>query len=107
MAWSRQTAHETWANPIPLNNALDRDTQNVSRRRRLAYLLRETVRGITTRDRLTKCGHCRIAPDVTLVRGAADCSTWFSGLMHCGLSWCCPVCSSKIAARRAEELSQA
>jgi hypothetical protein len=27
--------------------------------------------------------------------------------MHCGLSWCCPVCSSKIAARRAEELSRA
>lgn len=93
----------TW----PTQEALDRDTQNVSRRRKLTYLLRETVRDITERERLRKCGHCRIAPDVTLVRASAGCSAWFIGLMHCGLSWCCPVCSSKIAARRAEELFRA
>src|SRR5687767_384563 len=80
--------------------ALDNDTENVSRRKRGMYLLRETMREITQRERLRKCGHCRYAPYVWLVRGTAGGSAWYTGLVLCGSSWCCPVCSSKIAAGR-------
>lgn len=85
--------------------ALDKNTENVSGSKRYAYLLRETMRSVTQRARLGKCGHCRIAPMafvVTHPNGGA----YYSGLAVCGSAWCCPVCSGRIAAERAAELVQ-
>lgn len=35
-----------------------------------------------------------------------DRGAWFSGLMQCGSVWICPVCASKVAEGRAEELQR-
>jgi len=67
---------------------------------------------MTKLDRVRKCGYVtvggdgggpglRVSPDP---KGGGNIAG-FSGLLTCGSVWACPVCSAKIATRRAEELA--
>ena len=87
--------------------SLVKNTRNVStphaEGRRLRYALREVVRDRSTQKRVQKCGRVRVAEHVTIRRGAHG--AHYSGVMSCGSVWLCPVCASKIAARRNREVT--
>lgn len=71
----------------------------------MRYSLRDKLRGLSTHSRVQKCGHRRIAGAVTIRKGPGG--AHYSGVMSCGLVWLCPVCASKIAARRNGEVTRA
>lgn len=81
------------------------------RRRRERHKLRYELRSLTELKRVKKCGYCTAGGDgkgpglrVT-VDGKGGAIAGFSGLTTCGSVWVCPVCSAKIATRRAEDLA--
>jgi hypothetical protein len=57
------------------------------------------------RDRQRSCGRTVVGHEAQLVRGPHGAR--FAGLECCGSIWSCPVCSAKILAGRAEELTAA
>ena len=66
---------------------------------RRSWLWREA--GLET---VRKCGRVRIAPSVGLrVAGGV---AGYSGLHTCGSVWACPVCASKVLARRSIEIAE-
>jgi|GEM_PF-1508066 len=73
--------------------------------RRGLYALRDDLRRHQGRNRLVGCGRMRISPTVQIWlepgRRAA-----FSGVLHCGLLWGCPVCAQKLVAHRANDLQK-
>lgn len=71
----------------------------------MRYSLREVVRHVSTEKRVQKCGRCRVAEFVTIRSGPGG--AHYSGVMSCGAVWLCPVCASKIAARRNAEVTRA
>lgn len=84
-------------------------------RRRERHQLRGKLRSLTRIDRVGKCGWVTVGPGGTGEggpglrvspdpRGGADIAG-FSGLATCSSVWACPVCSAKIATRRADELA--
>jgi Replication protein len=79
---------------------------NRRKRARLRHLLRE----ITTLSRLRDCGAKTVnglgGPNLRITGSGQERVAGYAGLTTCGSVWSCPVCSAKIAARRAEELSQ-
>lgn len=88
---------------------LDKNTESVSAQRtdgrRLRYQLREVLRDVSLEKRVQKCGRCRVSENVTIRRGSHG--AHYSGVMSCGAVWLCPVCASKIAARRNAEVTRA
>lgn len=85
--------------------ALDKNASRVSAAsvaRRQRYQLRDGLQSITTISRVEKCGRCRVAEQVAI--RVDDGRAHFSGISSCGSVWCCPVCASKIAARRGAEV---
>lgn len=66
------------------------------------YGLRTALATRSTLPRVRKCGRCRRAPKVGV--RCTDQNAGYSGLVTCGSIWVCPVCSRKIAAKRAVEV---
>lgn len=79
-------------------------------RRRARYELRGRLWDVTGVERCKGCGRVSVAQDGTVGLRVAEGmdgdsrKAGFSGLATCGSVWCCPVCASKIAAKRAEDL---
>ena len=67
---------------------------------------RNSLQEVTTMPRLKACGQVSMVDggEVEVRRG--DGSAAYAGLVTCGSVWMCPVCSSKIARERAEELTR-
>ena len=74
-------------------------------------MLRHRLRRLSTLKRVRKCGYCTAGaegggPGLRLTANPKGGNiAGFSGLATCGSVWACPVCSAKIATRRAEELA--
>src|SRR4051795_2628410 len=82
--------------------------KRVNRRKR--GQLRHELRGTTTLSRLQDCGAKTVTgfggPILRISGEGDERIAGYAGLVTCGSVWACPCCSAKIAARRAEELSQ-
>lgn len=90
-------------------STIAQDRARASRRQRFAR--RRELQQITSLERVRKCGVVPVgetgAPTVALVTSPDGSRTaGLSGLSTCGSVWACPQCSAKVAARRAEELTQ-
>jgi len=89
------------------------ENQDQARRDRrgtaFGYLTR--LWNMTSLERVKKCCRCSVigAGKGPTLRGSMDSNgqrrAAFSGLTRCGSVWVCPVCSRKVAARRADEVS--
>jgi Replication protein len=88
---------------------LDLHGRRRGNRRRRSHL-RHQLRGLTSLPRLRDCGAKTVnglGGPILRVSGAdAKRVAGYAGLVTCGSTWACPCCAAKIAARRAEELSQ-
>lgn len=71
-------------------------------RRRRRHELRSHLWGLSSLERVRKCGRVSRADGVGLRIGREGAG--FSGLVSCGSVWGCPVCAAKIAAARATDL---
>jgi hypothetical protein len=67
------------------------------------YGLRAALWRRSSLPRVRKCGRCRRSAGGVVVR-ASEGRAGFAGLVTCGSVWVCPVCSRKVAARRALEV---
>jgi Replication protein len=78
--------------------------------RRTRSAVRGQARGVTGLSRLRDCGAKTVnglgGPILRITGAGEDRVAGYAGLVTCGSVWACPVCAGKIAARRAEELSQ-
>lgn len=75
-------------------------------RREARYRLRWLLRDVTSLGkRVEACGMPLGVSDVA-TKLSADRVAHYAGLMTCGNIWACPVCSAKIRAARAAEISQ-
>nr|WP_244960309.1 protein rep [Actinomyces faecalis] len=85
---------------------LGKDANNSSPRAQ-RYDLRRGIQRFTDLERVRKCGRCsRGEGDLVSLRSADDGSgAGWGNLTTCGSVWACPVCSAKIAARRASDLA--
>ena len=87
----------------------DRETRRRTNRRQRSRL-RHQLRGVTTLSRLADCGAKTITgfggPILRITGTDEERVAGYAGLVTCGSCWACPTCSAKIAARRADELSQ-
>lgn len=83
------------------------DARSESRIKR--YMLQSASASVLKGERVCKCGRVRISDYVGVMTGSVDGSnrSHYAGLMQCGSVWHCPVCSAKIAERRATELREA
>lgn len=71
------------------------------------YDARRRLGTVTSLKRLAKCGKVSCGEEgEVLLRAGADNAGGYGGLTTCGSVWACPVCSAKISARRAVELTQ-
>lgn len=69
------------------------------------YIGRQALRGVTTQRECFDCGRLfRLNESEGVGLRVADGSAGFSGLVTCGRIWYCPVCNSKVMARRALEV---
>lgn len=72
------------------------------------FLGRAALRTVTADPRCFDCGRRSVRPGGGVeVRKRADGVVGFAGVFTCGKVWLCPVCNSKIAARRAIEIGVA
>lgn len=63
---------------------------------------------VSTLDRCRKCRRTSVRDGGHVgVRHSAELGAGFSGLATCGSVWACPLCSARIAAKRAAEVAQA
>jgi len=67
------------------------------------HKLRREAGKLLPGERVVSCGVKRVSEIVTLWRDSAGGCYW-QGVETCGSIWTCPVCSAKIAAKRAEEV---
>jgi hypothetical protein len=74
-------------------------------RRRWRHERRRFLWLASARERVRKCGRVRLPGD-TVIR-VRDGVAHYAGLASCGDVWVCPVCSAKIRAVRAAEISDA
>jgi len=86
--------------------------QQRKRKQRLTrWVLRHRLRRLTKLKRVRKCGYCTAGaegggPGLRLTADSEGGNiAGLSGLTTCGSVWACPVCSAKIATRRADELA--
>lgn len=70
------------------------------------YGVRSQLWGVTTLKRVRNCGRVPVDPNGSVALRVGPGNSGFAGLVTCGSVWACPVCSWKIAGRRAEELTQ-
>jgi Replication protein len=93
----------------PAAQKLDLNGRRRANRRRRSYL-RHQLRGLTSLPRLRDCGAKTVnglgGPLLRVSGADGDRVAGYAGLVTCGSTWACPCCAAKIAARRAEELSQ-
>jgi len=83
------------------------DAESVRENRRgERYLSRRVLRGITSLERVRKCGRVGHDTQGAGVVENAGIAHW-SGLCTCGSIWACPVCSAKVRATRADEIARA
>lgn len=68
---------------------------------------RQALRRITTDLRCHDCGRATINPGGAVGVRRTDTVVGFAGLATCGRIWLCPVCNSKVMARRAIEVGAA
>lgn len=96
-AGARRLALENYANNFspPL-------TRRVSR-----YARRGVLWNLSTLERVRKCGRTRHGVQGVALRRTAGGVVGYSGVCTCGSVWACPVCNSKIMARRALEIGGA
>lgn len=104
---SESSAPKSGAPEAPPGASLENIANNLSRENRnRRYNRRTGLWGVTTMPRCRACGRrVRTANgevDIRLTDGVAG----FAGLVTCGSVWVCPVCSSKIMARRALEIGR-
>jgi hypothetical protein len=71
------------------------------------YLRRAGLWRLSSLPRLRCCGCRRASADSDVVLRSVDGVAGLAGLQSCGSVWVCPVCSAKIAARRALEVQAA
>src|SRR3954471_20842983 len=99
-----------YANRVsPAGQTADRQRRRRANRRRRGQL-RHQVRRVTSVSRLRDCGAKTVnglgGPILRVSGTDEDRVAGYAGLVTCGSVWACPVCAAKIAAGRAEELSQ-
>src|SRR4051794_40794675 len=99
-----------YANRVsPAGQTRDISVRRRSNRRKRGQL-RLQLRGTTTLPRLQDCGAKTVnglgGPILRITGEGDERIAGYAGLVTCGSVWACPCCSAKIAARRAEELSQ-
>lgn len=63
--------------------------------------------GVSTLDRVRKCGRTRHETAGVVLRRTGAGVVGYAGVCTCGSVWACPVCSSKVMARRALEIGSA
>lgn len=86
----------------PLENYANNSSPSPRNRR---YTLRSSLWALSSLQRLKSCGrHVRTGSGKVGVRMSPGLGAGFSGLVSCGSVWCCPVCSSKVSARRCVEI---
>jgi len=76
-------------------------------RRRARYTLREVLWRESGLPRVRGCGRRRLAVERPVRVRIAGNVAHYAGVQVCGSIWSCPVCSAKIRAHRAAEISQA
>jgi hypothetical protein len=99
-----------YANRVsPAAQRLELNGRRRANRRRRGHL-RHKLRGLTSLPRLRDCGAKTVnglgGPILRVSGEGSECVAGYAGLVTCGSTWACPVCAAKIAARRADELSQ-
>jgi len=91
------------------NSSAPSDQEKRESRRSARYEARQRLWSVTKLDRLVHCGNHAISSDgsvmLRLTTSSSGNVAGFAGLQTCGSVWSCPVCSAKIASRRAEELA--
>ncbi len=75
--------------------------------RKARYDWRSSLWKASTLPRCRKCGKVSRTDDGTVGVRSSNGRAGFAGLVTCGSVWVCPVCSSKILARRALEIGAA
>lgn len=97
--------------------ALGNDTRNVSARpapdaqrrgRRIVrrYKLLDTAAQLLPGHRVAWCGRLVLGESVTVLYHAEHASASYGGVAACGSVWLCPVCATRIAIARADELAR-
>lgn len=81
--------------------------ESVQDRRSLRYVARSWLWTATRLERVRDCGRTAVLPGGSVMVKEVGGSAGFGGVATCGSCWVCPVCSAKIAARRALEVAQA
>lgn len=76
------------------------------------YSARRVLWSESSIKRVRTCGHHGVMPDGNVAvklsgAGTPDARAGFSGVATCGSTWACPVCSQKIACKRAADLGAA
>lgn len=75
--------------------------------RKARYMARSALWNVSTLPRCRQCGRTVRNDSGEVGVRVSDGHAGFSGLVSCGSVWVCPVCSSKIMARRALEVGAA
>lgn len=75
--------------------------------RRTRYAGRIALRSITTVERCGDCGRKSVTSGGLVGVRVSEGRAGYAGLSTCGRVWLCPVCNSKIMARRSLEIAQA
>lgn len=66
----------------------------------------EALRDFTTLPRIKACNRVPVGPLVSLHEGGENIRAGYGALATCGSAHSCPVCTRKVAAHRAQELTQ-
>lgn len=75
--------------------------------RTLRYIARGALREVSAQQRVKDCGYATHTPGGAVALRHAEGVAGLAGLVTCGRVWLCPVCNSKVMARRALEVGAA
>lgn len=78
-------------------------------KRKERYKLRRSLQRLTDSKRFKQCGHTPVNGAGVMLRKTETKSgarAGLAGLSTCGSVWLCPVCSSKVSAQRADEVTR-
>lgn len=89
------------ATPAPLENYANKSSTSA---RNARYEARAALWNVSSLPRCRKCGRVSRNPTGEVGLRVSDGHAGYAGLVSCGSVWVCPVCSSKIMARRALEI---
>lgn len=97
---------------LPKAQSSPNEQEHARRDRRVtAFGLLTSLWALTSLDRVKKCCRCSVVGGSLgpVLRGSVDSfgrrRAGFTGLSRCGSVWVCPVCSRKVSAQRADEIS--